>query len=272
MRVISYGGGVQSSALVVLAALGKLGHVDAALYSNVGDDSEHPATNDYVRNVMTPWAAERGLPVIELRRTLKSGETQTLWQRMMEHEGEGLREPIPVYGEIGAPMSRSCTTDHKIRVVGKWLKERGVSKDNKAEVMIGISIDEFQRANNKKAMPYEVPIYPLLDLNLDRSNCMTIIRDAGLPVPPKSSCFFCPFHRPQVWQEMRRDQPELFEKAAQLEDKLIERRDVREKTRVYLTRFGKPIREAIQPAQEGMFDPGEGEFNNGQCDEGYCWT
>lgn len=271
LRIISYGGGVQSSALVVLAVQGKLGHVDAALYSNVGDDSEHPATNEYVRNVMKPWAAERGFDVLELNRTLKSGETQTLWQRMMDYEGDKLREPIPVFGEIGMPMSRSCTADHKIAVVGKWLKAHGANKDNKAEVMIGISTDELQRANNKKAMPYELPIYPLLDLGLDRNRCMSVISDAGLPVPPKSSCFFCPFHRPQVWAELRRDEPELFEKAAQLEDKLIERRDNRGKTRVYLTKYGKPIREAIGAAQEGLFTVDDG-FNHGKCDEGYCWT
>ena len=48
MRVISYGGGVQSPALLVMAARGELGKVDAALFCNVGDDSEHPETLEYV--------------------------------------------------------------------------------------------------------------------------------------------------------------------------------------------------------------------------------
>ena len=34
---ISYGGGVQSTALIVLAATGRI-HADAALFANVGDD------------------------------------------------------------------------------------------------------------------------------------------------------------------------------------------------------------------------------------------
>ena len=54
LTVISYGGGVQSTALVVLAATGRLGKVDAALFSNVGDDSEEPATLRYVRMVSDP--------------------------------------------------------------------------------------------------------------------------------------------------------------------------------------------------------------------------
>jgi hypothetical protein len=34
MRVISYGGGVQSTALCVLATQGKIGQIDAALFSH----------------------------------------------------------------------------------------------------------------------------------------------------------------------------------------------------------------------------------------------
>lgn len=50
LRTISYGGGVQSTALVVLAAQGVIDY-PVALFSNVGDDSEYPATIDYVRNI-----------------------------------------------------------------------------------------------------------------------------------------------------------------------------------------------------------------------------
>ncbi len=59
MEIISYGGGVQSTALVILATQGRIGATHAIM-ANVGDDSENPATLDYVRNIITPWAAERG--------------------------------------------------------------------------------------------------------------------------------------------------------------------------------------------------------------------
>ena len=44
MRTISYGGGVQSTALCVLATQGKIGHIDAALYI-VGTHSVHMPHN-----------------------------------------------------------------------------------------------------------------------------------------------------------------------------------------------------------------------------------
>lgn len=270
LTTISYGGGVQSTAMLVLAVQGKLGYpVTHALFANVGDDSEHPATLEFVRNVARPWAAaEGGVAVIELRRVKRDGTDETLWGRLMKEESRSL--PIPVrMPDTGAPGTRSCTHDFKIAVVGKWLKAYGATKDDPATVCIGISTDEITRVGNKKAMPYEQPVYPLIDLGFDRSRCITIIKDAGLPVPPKSSCFFCPFHRPQMWREMRRDDPELFWKSVELEATLNRRRDKLGKDRVYLTRFGKPLEEAIEEAQD-MLPIFSADTDT--CDEGYCWT
>ena len=267
LTVISYGGGVQSTAMLVLAAQGKLGlDVDAALFANVGDDSEHPATLTYVREVAIPWAAERGLPVHELHRVMRDGTSRTLWQDLMR---DSRTINIPVRMDNGAPGNRNCTHTYKVKVVGKWLKAHGASADNPATVCIGISTDEFMRASNKRAEPYERPVYPLLDLGMDRAACQKVIADAGLPVPPKSSCFFCPFHRPQMWAEMRRDEPELFFKAADLEATLIARREALGKDPVYLTRFAKPLPEAVAEAQEMLpgFSP-----DMDTCDSGYCWT
>ena len=271
MKVISYGGGVQSTAMIVLATQGKIADVSAALFSNVGDDSELPDTIKYVREVITPWAAERGLPVHELHRTITTtGERETLWQRMMNYDGEALREPIPVFGSNGAPMSRSCTRDHKIRILGRWIREHVPDEELPCDVLIGISMDEIERAGRGSDEKWERRCYPLLDLRLTRAHCIEIIKAAGLPVPPKSSCFFCPFHSTDTWAELRRDRPELFEKAAFLEDTLNERRAAREMPPVYLTRRGKPIRLAIQEASPSLF--GDGAFNDGGCDEGYCWV
>lgn len=268
LTTISYGGGVQSTAMLVLAVQGRLGYpVTDALFANVGDDSEHPETLRYVREIAMPYAAGGGVTVHELNRVKRTGDVETLWGRLMKPESRSL--PIPVRMDNGAPGNRSCTADFKIKVVGKWLKAHGANEANPATVCIGISTDEVIRVSNKRAMPYEKPVYPLIDLGLDRSACQSVIADAGLPVPPKSSCFFCPFHRPQMWAEMRRDEPELFWKSAELEATLIARRKALGKDPVYLTRFAKPLPEAIGEAQDML--PGFAPDTD-TCDEGYCWT
>jgi len=268
MRVFSNGGGVQSSAALVLSAQGKI-DFPIHLWSNVGDDSEHPASIKYVREVLMPYAAEHGIEFHELHKVNRAGETVTLYSHVMR---DSRSIDVPVYMENGAPGNRNCTGTFKIAVIDKWLREHGVKKGEPAAVGIGISVDEIQRAGRGRETPYSVREYPLLDLGLRRSDCLNIVADAGLPQPPKSSCFFCPFHRPQQWSEMRRDEPELFEKAAQMEDVLQARRIKIGKDPVYLTNKNKPLREAIAAAQDGFWttvvDDGDGE----SCDSGHCFT
>lgn len=225
MRAISYGGGVQSTAMVVLAVQGII-QADVGLFANTGDDSEHPKTLAYVRDIMVPWAAGHGFPIHELCKVNKRGAfpgPETLWQRLLRDGSKSL--PIPVRGQdTGAPGNRTCTADFKIAVVGKWLREHGATADNPAVTMIGISVDEIERAGRGRDEPHERRVYPLLDLGMTRADCEDVIARAGLPVPPKSSCFFCPYHRPSTWAEMRRDEPDLFDRAQHLEDTLNDRR------------------------------------------------
>jgi PP-loop superfamily ATP-utilizing enzyme len=270
LRIISYGGGVQSTALIVLAVQGKIGHIDAALFSNVGDDSEHPATNSFVREVAIPWAAERGLEVIELT-PMRKGKPTTIYSEMMNPETR--RDVIPVFGEKGNPLSRICTADYKIGTIHRWLKQHGTSKNNPATVCLGISTDEIERAGRGVSKSFEIREYPLLDLNLNRTDCTQIIRDAGLPVPPKSSCFFCPFHSELVWSELRRDHPDLFWKAQEMEDAVQQRKKDQGMRQVYLTRKGantqSRLSDTIHEAGETLFGS---EIGVDGCDSGFCWT
>lgn len=271
LRAFSYGGGVQSTAALVLAATGRI-DFRIFLFSNVGADSEDPATLDYVNDYAKPYAAKHGIELHELHRVRirgqAAGKVETLYGRLARDGSRSL--PIPVRMSNGAPGTRSCTTTYKIEVIGQWLRAHGASEISKATVGVGISLDEIHRVNARKAMPYETVSYPLLDHDppLRRLDCERIIRSAGLPVPPKSACWFCPFHRPQVWAEMRRDRPDLFERACGLEDLLNDRRDELGKDHVYLTRFNQPLRDAVPEAQEmlPMLDDGP------HCDNGWCMT
>lgn len=280
LRVVSYGGGVQSTALLVLAAQGRV-DFRVFLMANTGDDSEHPATLRYVREVAAPFAAAHDLELHLLDRTRRDGSVETLWGRLTKPGSRSL--PIPVRMSNGAPGTRSCTADFKIKVTGRWLRQHGAHAGRacrahcvpgpcpqhpssrrvvgcrrhpvsdcpdcvaavKATVAIGISVDEIERANNRRVEAHEQIVYPLLDLRLRRDDCMRIIREAGLPVPPKSACFFCPFRSPGAWLDQAHDEPDLFARSCQLEDLLNTRRATLGKDPVYLTRFGAPLAEVI---------------------------
>lgn len=260
LRVVSYGGGVQSTALLVLAAQGYIPH-KTFLFANVGDDSEHPSTLRYVREIAFDYAALHGIELHELALTMQrgryAGKERSLYHTVMDPTNRSI--PIPIRGENGAPGTRSCTADYKVGVVARWLREHGATEENPARVAIGISVDEYERATDKRQAAWERVEYPLLTLEhrlaprgATRRDCERIIADAGLPIPRKSSCFFCPFHRPSVFADQARTEPELFEKSCQLEDHVNADRGPGE--RLYLTRFGRPLREVFASVQGALFE------------------
>jgi hypothetical protein len=60
--------------------------------------------------------------------------------------------------------------------------------------------------------------YPLREWGLDRAACGRIIVDAGLPLPPKSACFFCPAMRTIEIMRLRVLDPMQYALALAMED------------------------------------------------------
>jgi len=261
IRAISYGGGVQSTALLVLAAQREI-DFPLAIFANTGDDSEHPASIAYVRDVAIPYAQQHGIELLEIQRRTRDGNLESLYGRLTS-ESRSIGIPIRM-NTSGAPGNRNCTIDFKIKPVAKELKRRGATKHDPAIVALGISVDEYQRMRSDSGIPHELLTYPLIDLRMDRAACIGVIERAGLPVPGKSSCWFCPYHSIANWRKQLQNEPDLFERSAQLEETLNERRAKLGKDPVWLTSRLIPLREAVtENGQMDMFAP--------SCDiGGYC--
>jgi hypothetical protein len=269
IRAISFGGGQQSTALLVLAARGEI-DFPLFLFANVGENSEHPDTLRYLREHATPFAAEHGIELVERhwigQRGDRAGQQRDLYDDLTREDSKSIGIPVHLAG--GGPGNRQCTDRYKIAVIARELAARGATEEQPATVGIGISLDEIQRANNRKRIPHEEVVYPLLDLGLRRTDCQRIIRSAGLPIPRKSACFFCPMKRPSEWQDMRRTEPALFAKACDLEAQLVARRHELGKDPAYLTALGKPLARAIPDGVDVLpLDDGDGT-----CDSGWCMT
>lgn len=252
IRAISLGAGVQSTALLVLAAQREI-DFPLAIFANVGDDSENPATIDYMHEYAIPYAAANGIELVTVRH-----EKETLYQKTMRQSGVSIPMRLP---NTGAPAARGCTRDFKVAPIARELKRRGATRNEPATVALGISIDEWHRMKDS-TVAHEVFAYPLVDRRMDRAACEAVIVAAGLPVPPKSSCWFCPWTSPTRWRSMMRNDPDTFARAVQFE------RDVNAKPgglTVWLTDALKPLDEAIQ--EDGQMEL----FNGPTCDiGGYC--
>lgn len=299
-RVFSFGGGVQSTAVLALAAQG-LVHYDAFVFSNVGNDSESPATLDYIEQHTKPFAAKHGLNLVEVQKRLKSGKKDTL-VNFIERTEKSV--PIPARMSNGAPGNRSCTVTFKIDVVDKHIKQSGAKM---AVVGLGISTDEFHRMKSerwhdkrgsdattktkaeteveqltflsqpqkkaKKKKPAKLGFWkrlehPLIDLRMSRNDCHNLILDAGLPIPPKSSCFFCPFKKRAEWREMQLKEPELFEKSVAIDNLINDKREAIGRDRVYLYAGLIPLENISDHTAPSLFVDDEMDM----CESGYCHT
>lgn len=270
LRGINYGGGVQSTAMIVLAAQHQIddsmgGPVTDAVFANTGDDSEDPRTLTYVRNIMTPWAAAHGITVHEARRTYADGTPyQTLHEFLVDPQRKGC--PIPVRLQNGTPAGRSCTAEWKAKTVQRFWQQRGATKHNPVTKAIGYSTDEWHRANNRVETAAEHLVFPLLDLRLSRNDCEQIIVAAGLGLPPKSACWFCPWRTRNGWRDMKRTQPDLFEKAVALEQVISNKSQTLGHGPVYMTDDLVPLNRAVGDGVQGaLFD------EQPEC-AGGCWT
>lgn len=284
LRLFSFGGGVQSTAVLVLQAMGKLKvPYHAFVFCNVGDDSENPDTLVYVREHVIPFCQKHGIPFFEVQKT-RFGVVDTLLQALYR---DNRSVSIPAYMSFsGAPGNRTCTEDHKIVVVDKLVKWFKIVRW--CVIGLGISVDEMKRLKDtdwhdsytgpkaKKAKKIgfnKRRDYPLVDLRLSRQNCQRIIEDAGLPPAPKSSCWFCPFMKLSQRIEQKRNRPDLFQASVNVEKRINEKRAILGKDELFLVKSPKGVLVPLDQAvgdQLPMFLDDTGIDDS--CDEGVCMT
>ena len=134
---------------------------------------------------------------------------------------------------------------------------------------LGISLDEFGRARSSSGFDYQTLEYPLIAMRLTVQDCINIIAREGLPIPPKSSCWFCPFRTRRMWQEQRENEPELFAKSVGLEAMLSARHEALGRGPVFFSSRQVPLDQATSPHRQLPMLPDEPED---ACESGYCMT
>lgn len=187
-KILSFGGGLQTTALTVLAAEGKL-EIDEVVFADTG--AEKPETYWYMENYIKPIFNELQVPFV----TVKT------------HLGD-LYEHCWKIRDVPSVRQRWCTDKFKIRPIKKLTGPEVIR-------YVGFSLDEAYRA--KRAEKYKNEQYPLLERQITAQDCHHLILSYGLPVPLKSSCYFCPFQHPVEWNWLKNNHLELFQKALALE-------------------------------------------------------
>lgn len=198
-RILSLGAGVQSSALLILAARGEI-ECDGVIFADTG--VEKPTTYEWIEKAMKPLMKEASLPFQTVAYTGKGG--RSIYDYCLK------------YRVMPSTIRRWCTSKFKVGPISKALN------CNVDTCLVGFSTDEARRIKSYK-LPYERS-FPLIDLGLDVTDCRTILEERGLPLPTKSACYLCPFQHANSWRWLKLHFPDLFGKALEVERVYHERR------------------------------------------------
>lgn len=251
-NVLNLGAGVQSSALALMAAKGEITPMpDFAVFA----DTQAEPTSVYK---WLDWLeTQLPFPVIRVSRGNLTEDTLRIRVKQKSKYGDGityLKTNIPVYGlspngEVRAALGRSCTEDYKVVPILREIKKRCGIKNGQSEVTvtqwIGISYDEMQRMKLPRKQ-WTRHRWPLIEKRMTRAHCKDWMTKNGYPEPPRSACYYCPFHDNEEWRRLKMDDPEHFQKAVEFDKtyrKLQNENPGGLKMEVYLHKLCKPLDE-----------------------------
>ena len=242
--VVAYGLGVNSTAMLVEFVKRDI-RPDLILFADTG--GEKPETYQYLPTIQAFLEEVKFPPVVTVRYEPKIAPYRTL-------EGQCLHTgtlPSLAYG------GRSCSAKWKRQPQDSYILRcfpPGEVKGKRVVRAIGFDASEGRRTyagvvkavgldageNHRLTWARSKPggsdeedrkpsrearldrdffayFYPLMDWNMDRAACERSIRDAGLPVPPKSSCWFCPASKKDEIIWLSQHHPQLLSRALTIE-------------------------------------------------------
>jgi len=202
---VACGVGVDSVAmLVALYQLGKRPH--AITFADVG--AEKAGTYAFIPELQK-WLASVDFPELTIvKRRPPKAPYKTIEENMV------MNATLP-----GATFNMgSCTMAWKIEPQNAWYKlqpnfRAAMNRGEKIVKLIGFEAGETHRTNRADARAHSCgddPVYdyayPLMALGWDREKCKRVIAAAGMPVPPKSACVFCPNQKPEELSDLTEDE------------------------------------------------------------------
>ena len=239
---VAYGLGVNSTAMLVEFVRRGV-RPDVILFADTG--GEKPETYAYLP-VIQEYLVSVGFPPVEVvRYRPRTAPYRTL-------EGQCLHTgtlPSLAYGGKSCslkfkrgPQDRlilelfpvSCLRSSGRRVVRAIGFDAGEERRTYAGVVKAIGLDAGEEHRTTRAIDTKddnrkpsreawldahvfTYWYPLFERGMDRAACEHAIREAGLPVPPKSSCWFCPGMKKAEILWLRDHHPALLERALAIE-------------------------------------------------------
>ena len=212
--VVAYGMGVDSTAMLV--GMHKRGiRPDLILFADTG--GEKPETYDYLP-VIQRWLRKVGFPPVQIVRYVprwtKHGHYTTLEQNCLVNK----TLPSLAFGY------KSCSLKWKRAPQDKFVKTWQPAQETWArgkKVVKAIGYDagpkDMKRGWKLKDDEHYDYWYPLREWGITRETAIATIKAAGLPVPVKSACFYCPASKPHEIAAICAEHPKLATRIKRME-------------------------------------------------------
>lgn len=228
MKILSFGAGMQSTALALMAC-----------ENSRSQDMPHPAVPVYDAVLFCdlgfepPWVTRQ---VNFVRDACREADIPfhmldaPLYQDFVQSFGDRRTISIPWWTlrEDGhkARMPRNCTIDYKTEVISKFVRwellgyrkgQRLRPEDEKAhEMHLGFSSEEAHRCKENPNRLF-VNRFPLVEMGLTRADNYAYIRDVWGLETKASACTFCPFHTNYFYRYLKQKEPEAYRKILALD-------------------------------------------------------
>jgi len=197
---INIGLGVNSTAILALVKLGRLQFENPYfIFADVG--AEKPETYEYLDY-------------------LKKVSPVKIYVVKATNEKEGnLYDYCKKKKILPQRFMRWCTHRWKRSPLENFRKNH-LKKDEEFRIVIGIAYDEKERA--LRWMNDKYSSFPLIDLEMDRKDCIKVIQEVGWKVPVKSGCWFCPFAPLDEFANLKKNNPKLYSELCKMEKICLE--------------------------------------------------
>lgn len=251
MRILSFGAGMQSTALALMSCANAQGW---------GDHRQVPVYDAIIyvdMGLEPPWVAEQVRFV--QRRCRESGVAfyllkSSLHDDYMRSFDRSRVASIPFW-TMGADgrkgrMPRNCTPDYKIRRVQQFVRwellgyskgQRTRSKDRKGhEMHLGFSSEEGRRTSENSHILFKNH-YPLIQMGWTRTDCYRYCLEVWNLETKASACSFCPCHTNSYYLYLKREYPEHYARLVAFDHLLAQQKPDTVRKDLYLSRSCKRL-------------------------------
>lgn len=276
LRILSFGAGVQSTTMLLMAIKGIIPEFDYVIFADTG--WEPKAVYDHYEWCKTE-AEKAGMKVITVRfRNLYEDALQAIWSG--DPDAEQPWAAMPYYLKLAdgsrTMIARQCTKYYKILPIQKYIREQilglesgeRVPEEIQVQQFMGISSDEAGRMKASQNK-WQASVYPFCGTIIyhpdieprpqdwkeltkpdtdqiqfySRGDCILWLAEnyPGLEVP-RSACIGCPFKSDAEWLAVKAD-PKSWAEVVELDRRIRKAGDGSNGKEAFLHRSCVPIEE-----------------------------